>query len=48
VINTDDYAFDKGHPTSPTAERAYDDADLARAVGADKFFYRTFSGALST
>ena len=45
MINTDDYAFDKGHPTCPTAERAYDDADLARAVGAYKFFYPTVSGA---
>jgi hypothetical protein len=41
----DDYAFENGHPTSDTVQRAYDDADLARAIQAYKFFYPTVSGA---
>ena len=38
-------AFDKGHPTADTVQRAYDDADLTRAIQAYKFFYPTVSGA---
>lgn len=40
-----DYAFERGIPTEETARKAYDDADLARAVQAYKFFYPTVSGA---
>lgn len=40
-----DYAFEIGHPTADTAQRAYDDADLDRAIQAYKFFYPTVSGA---
>lgn len=39
------YTFKQGHPTDDAARKAYDDADLARAIGAYKFFYPTVSGA---
>jgi hypothetical protein len=42
---TGDYTFDEGHPSAETAERAYQDADLTRAIAAYKFFYPTVSGA---
>lgn len=38
------YAFEGGYPTEETIRRAYDDADLARAIQAYKFFYPTVSG----
>jgi hypothetical protein len=38
------YKFDRGYPVSDTAQKAYDDADLNRAVAAYKFFYPTVSG----
>jgi hypothetical protein len=44
-MNSDNYTFDKGHPSKETVQRAYDDADLARAIQAYKFFYPTVSGA---
>jgi hypothetical protein len=40
-----EYAFERGIPTEDTAKRAYDDADLNRAIQAYKFFYPTVSGA---
>src|SRR4051812_38392948 len=40
-----DYFFEEGHPSNETAQQAYDDADLVRAIAAYKFFYPTVSGA---
>ena len=40
-----DYRFVNGYPTPETAQKAYDDADLARAIQAYRFFYPTVSGA---
>lgn len=37
------YEFKGGYPTLETIQKAYDDADLARAVQAYKFFYPTVS-----
>jgi hypothetical protein len=37
------YEFKGGFPTAETVQRAYDDADLARAIEAYKFFYPTVS-----
>ena len=42
---TTEYVFERGFPTSDTAQKAYDDADLNRAVEAYRFFYPTVSGA---
>jgi len=39
-----DYAFVGGYPTRETVQRAYDDADLNRAIQAYRFFYPTVSG----
>ena len=39
-----DYAFVGGFPTRETVQRAYDDADLNRAIQAYRFFYPTVSG----
>lgn len=39
-----DYEFVGGYPTEATIKKAYDDADLARAIQAYKFFYPTVSG----
>jgi hypothetical protein len=39
------YAFEHGFPAEETIRRAYDDADLNRAIQAYKFFYPTVSGA---
>ena len=39
------YAFERGFPTGATAQRAYDEADLNRAIEAYRFFYPTVSGA---
>ncbi len=41
---TSDYEFVNGYPTEATIQKAYDDADLARAIQAYKFFYPTVSG----
>jgi hypothetical protein len=37
------YVFEGGYPTPETTRRAYDDADLSRAIQAYKFFYPTVS-----
>ncbi|MGB6191960.1 MAG: DUF1254 domain-containing protein, partial [Terracidiphilus sp.] len=39
------YTFERGYPAGATAQKAYDDADLNRAVEAYRFFYPTVSGA---
>lgn len=39
-----DYEFVGGYPTAATIEKAYNDADLNRAIQAYKFFYPTVSG----
>ena len=41
--DADEYRFEGGYPTPETVQRAYDDADLARAIQAYKFFYPTVS-----
>ena len=38
------YSFERGYPSGDTAQKAYDDADLNRAVEAYRFFYPTVSG----
>lgn len=38
------YEFVGGYPTAATVQKAYDDADLNRAIQAYKFFYPTVSG----
>lgn len=40
---TSDYEFVGGYPTPETVQKAYDDADLNRAIQAYKFFYPTVS-----
>jgi hypothetical protein len=42
---TTDYVFNGGLPTPETVQRAYDEADLSRAISAYRFFYPTVSGA---
>ena len=37
------YKFERGYPAPSTAERAYNDTDLSRAIEAYKFFYPTMS-----
>lgn len=37
------YKFERGYPAAGTAERAYNDTDLGRAIEAYKFFYPTVS-----
>ena len=39
------YTFERGFPASDTAQKAYDDIDLNRAVEAYRFFYPTVSGS---
>ena len=39
------YTFERGFPTTDTAQKAYDDIDLNRAVEAYRFFYPTVSGS---
>lgn len=39
-----DYEFIGGYPTEAAIKKAYDDADLTRAIQAYKFFYPTVSG----
>ena len=38
------YLFEGGYPTPETVQRAYDDADLNRAVQAYRLFFPTVSG----
>ncbi|MGA7244869.1 MAG: DUF1254 domain-containing protein [Terracidiphilus sp.] len=38
------YSFERGFPSGNTAQKAYDDADLNRAIEAYRFFYPTVSG----
>jgi hypothetical protein len=38
------YAFERGYPSVATAQKAYDDIDLNRAIEAYRFFYPTVSG----
>jgi hypothetical protein len=45
VSHQSHYEFLRGFPVNGTAEQAYDDADLNRAVQAYRFFYPTVSGA---
>lgn len=40
-----EYGFSRGYPTGDTSQRAYDAADLERAIQTYKFFYPTVSGA---
>jgi hypothetical protein len=40
-----DYVFKEGWPTPETLQKAYDEADLNRAIQAYKFFYPTVSGS---
>lgn len=39
------YTFELGYPDTESAQRAYDDADLNRAITAYRFFYPTVVGA---
>ncbi|WNY25256.1 DUF1254 domain-containing protein [Methanolapillus millepedarum] len=39
----EDYEFMNGYPTAKTIQKAYDDADLNRAIMAYRFFYPTVS-----
>jgi hypothetical protein len=41
----DDYRFKGGFPTPETVQKAFDDADLNRAIQSYRFFYLTVSGA---
>jgi hypothetical protein len=43
LMNVEGYEFDGGFPTPDTVERAYDDADLVRAITAYRFFYPSVS-----
>ena len=42
-MKTNGYEFKGGFPTAETIQKAYDDADLSRAIEAYKFFYPTVS-----
>src|SRR5262249_6245948 len=42
-VGTTPYTFERGFPTSETIARAYDDADLNRAIQAYRFFYPNVS-----
>jgi hypothetical protein len=39
------YEFKGGYPTPDTVQRAFDEADLNRAIHAYRFFYPTVSSA---
>jgi hypothetical protein len=39
------YKFERGYPVSDTTQKAYDEADLNRAIEAYRFFYPTVSGS---
>src|ERR1700744_4466128 len=43
LMSVDGYEFERGFPTAETVGRAYDDADLVRAVTAYRFFYPSVS-----
>ena len=43
LTTVQDYEFEGGFPTPETVQRAYDDADLMRAISAYRFFYPTVS-----
>jgi hypothetical protein len=43
-LTPDAYAFEGGYPTPETVRRAYDDADLVRAISAYRFFFPSVSG----
>lgn len=43
VCDAQEYEFKGGFPTLETVQKAYDDADLSRAIEAYKFFYPTVS-----
>ncbi|MGO4619597.1 hypothetical protein AB4Z34_10375 [Ensifer sp. 2YAB10] len=40
---TSGYSFVQGYPTAETSAKAYDDADLQRAITAYRFWYPTVS-----
>ena len=42
-MQTNGYEFKGGFPTPETIQKAYDDADLSRAIEAYKFFYPSVS-----
>ena len=42
-MNPTDYAFQGGYPTRDTVQKAYDVADLNRAIQAYRFFYPSVS-----
>lgn len=42
-VTAQEYTFKGGYPTPETVQKAYDDADLARAIEAYKFFFPTVS-----
>jgi hypothetical protein len=43
-VSTDEqYQFERGFPSAETVQRAYDDADLVRAITAYRFFYPSVS-----
>ena len=42
-MNPADYQFNGGYPSAKTVQKAYDDADLVRAIQAYKFFFPTVS-----
>jgi hypothetical protein len=44
TLTPDAYAFEGGYPTPETVRRAYDDADLVRAITAYRFFFPSVSG----
>jgi hypothetical protein len=41
-----EYRFEGGFPTPETVQRAYDDADLVRAITAYRFFFPSVSGSM--
>src|ERR1700761_9745363 len=43
LTTVQDYEFKGGFPTAETITRAYDDADLVRAITAYRFFYPSVS-----
>ena len=45
ITAAQDYTFEGGYPTAETVRKAYDEADLNRAVRAYRFFYPTVSSA---
>jgi hypothetical protein len=43
LMTVQGYEFDGGFPTADAVRRAYDDADLVRAITAYRFFYPSVS-----